>query len=89
MIIDRVRGDIFKAPQRHIAFAVNTQGYNDAGFAGQVAKKIWPELANTGGNDIGDILTMDDGDKKDSEDKFESFHIKAVIYRNNWDNQRL
>lgn len=63
MIVNRVRGDIFAAPQKHIAFAVNTQGYNDSGFAGQVSSRIWPELANTGGNGLGDVLIHRSGDK--------------------------
>lgn len=57
MIHNRVRGDIFAASQKHIAFAVNTDGYNDAGFAGQVSSRMWPKLANTGGNKLGDVLT--------------------------------
>lgn len=63
MIVDRVRGDIFAAPQKHIAFAVNTEGYNDAGFAGQVSSRIWPKLASTGGNNLGDVLTHKNGSK--------------------------
>ncbi len=63
MITLRVRGDIFAAPEKHIAFAVNTQGYNDAGFAGQVAARIWPRLAKTGGNKLGEVLTHRNGDK--------------------------
>lgn len=58
MIINRISGDIFKAPQNHIAFAVNTQGFNDDGFAGQVSKRVWPELAETGGNQLGEVLTL-------------------------------
>ncbi|OGD32028.1 hypothetical protein A3C91_01570 [Candidatus Azambacteria bacterium RIFCSPHIGHO2_02_FULL_52_12] len=63
MIISRVRGDIFAAPQKHIAFAVNTQGYNDAGFAGQVSSRIWSKLASTGGNELGEVLTHKNGSK--------------------------
>lgn len=62
MIIDMVRGDIFKSPHKHVAFAVNVEGYNDAGFAGQVSSRYWRDLANTGKKQLGDILTrkMDD-----------------------------
>ena len=63
MIVTRVSGDIFMAPQKHIAFAVNTQGHNDAGFAGQVSSRIWPELASTGGNKLGEVLTHKNGTK--------------------------
>ena len=63
MIINRVRGDVFSASQKHIAFAVNTEGYNDAGFAGQVSSRIWPKLASTGGNELGEVLTHKNGSK--------------------------
>ena len=63
MIVNRVCGDIFAATQKHIAFAVNTQGYNDAGFAGQVSSRIWPKLASTGGNELGEVLTHKNGNK--------------------------
>ena len=40
MIIDNRQGnDILKGGERHIAFAVNTEGANDAGFAGTIARK--------------------------------------------------
>ncbi len=63
MIVNQVHGDIFAAPQKHIAFAVNTQGYNDDGFAGQISSRIWPMLANTGGNRLGEVLTYKHYDK--------------------------
>lgn len=56
MIVKRVQGDVFHTPLKHIAFAVNAEGYNDAGFAGAVASRYWPELENTGGNDMGTVL---------------------------------
>lgn len=49
--------DIFSGPEKHIAFAVNTQGYNDAGFAGMVSSRFWPELANTGDKKLGDVMS--------------------------------
>ena len=63
MIVNRVRGDIFAESQKHVAFAVNTEGYNGAGFAGQVSSRIWPKLAKTGGNKLGDVLTYKNGNK--------------------------
>ena len=56
MIVKRVQGDVFKTHLKHIAFAVNTEGYNDSGFAGAVSSRYWPELANTGGNCLGEVL---------------------------------
>ena len=63
MIIGRVAGDVFRAPQKHIAFAVNEEGENFVGFAGQVASMIWPELEETGGNDLGEVLEYVSGSK--------------------------
>ena len=63
MIVNRVHGDIFTAPQKHIAFAANTTGYNDEGFVGQVSSRFWPELACTGGNNLGEVLTKEGGGK--------------------------
>lgn len=63
MIIDLIRGDVFRASQKCVAFAVNSEGYNDAGFAGQVSSHYWPELANTGQKKLGDILSHTAGGK--------------------------
>ena len=57
MIIDTRRGNIFESPFTHIIFAVNTQGVNDAGFAGQVSSRFWPELASIGQHQLGEHLT--------------------------------
>lgn len=57
MIVDTIRGDVFKASHAHIAFAVNTEGFNDAGFAGAVSSRHWNELANTGKKKLGDVLS--------------------------------
>jgi hypothetical protein len=57
MVVEkRIRGDVFGTPCRYIAFAVNSEGYNDAGFAGQVALRYWPELENTGHQTLGTVL---------------------------------
>lgn len=58
MIIKNKKGnDILKSGETRIAFAVNTEGYNDAGFAGIIAEKYWPELKNIGKCKIGTVLT--------------------------------
>lgn len=59
MIIDKVKGNVFATAHRHIVFGVNTEGFNDVGFAGQVARKVNRELANTGGNFLGEVLTFE------------------------------
>ncbi len=63
MITDQVRGDVFEAPQKHVVFAVNVEGFNNDGFAGQVAARLWPKLAETGGNKMGQVLTRKSGEK--------------------------
>ncbi len=57
MIVNTIRGDVFKTPYRHIAFAVNTEGCNDAGFAGAVSSRHWPGLADTGAKKLGDVIS--------------------------------
>ena len=57
MVVKTVQDDIFNSEAKHIAFAVNTEGYNDAGFAGQVSSKYWNELANCGSHEIGTVLS--------------------------------
>ena len=57
MIIDEKKEDIFEAPYKHIAFAVNTEGVNDSGFAGAVSRRYWKELAYIGPQKLGDVLS--------------------------------
>ena len=40
MVVKTIQEDIFNTEAKHIAFAVNTEGYNDAGFAGQDRKSV-------------------------------------------------
>ncbi len=61
MINTTQKGDIFETSAKHIAFAINAEGINDAGFAGQVAAK-WPELKNLGKHKIGEVLSKKIGD---------------------------
>ena len=63
MIVKTVRGDIFNTEAKHIAFAINTEGVNDAGFAGIVARKYWPELESCGKHELGTVLSKTVGDK--------------------------
>lgn len=63
MIVKKVKGDIFNTDLKNIAFAVNTDGHNDSGFAGQVSSRHWPELENTGGNSLGEVLHHKSGGK--------------------------
>lgn len=63
MVVKTVSEDIFNTDAKHIAFALNKEGFNDSGFAGVVARKFWPELANTGEKEIGTVLSKTVGDK--------------------------
>ena len=63
MIVKTIQDDIFNSEAKHIAFAVNTEGYNDSGFAGQISRKYWSELADCGEHEIGTVLSKNVGDK--------------------------
>ena len=63
MITSKIKGDILKSEHEHIAFAINTEGYNDAGFAGLVARRFWPDLAITGERQRGTVLKHSAGGK--------------------------
>ena len=69
MIVKTLPKDILKTDIKHIAFAINKEGYNDAGFAGQVSYIYWPELANIWENEIGTVLSR----------KFENKVFHAVV----------
>ena len=63
MITKVLNEDVFKTPYSHIAFAINTEGFNDAGFAGQVSGRYAPALANTGEKKLGEIVSIKAGEK--------------------------
>ncbi len=63
MIVGRKVGDVAQGSERHVAFAVNTEGHNDAGLAGNIAYTYWPELTQTGPIRMGEILSKDTGSK--------------------------
>ena len=63
MLIKAVQDDVFNTEAKHIAFAINKEGYNDAGFAGVVVAKGWKEIENCGEHEIGTVLSKTIGDK--------------------------
>ena len=63
MVVKAVQEDIFNTDANHIAFAINTEGYNDAGFAGKISSKYWNELANCGEHELGSVLSKTVGNK--------------------------
>lgn len=56
MITKKIKGDILSSAHVHIVFASNVEGYNDAGFAGLISSRYWPELANIGAQPFGKVL---------------------------------
>lgn len=59
MIIRTIQGDVFKSTHKTIVFAINTEGYNDSGFAGMVARRFdWASLMQAGETPLGTILTL-------------------------------
>lgn len=62
MIIAKKSGNILQGKERRIAFAVNTEGANDCGFAGLVSSEYWPELAHIGRTELGSVLSKKVGE---------------------------
>ena len=81
MIIEEKRGDILKGNETRIAFAINTEGVNDSGFAGMISRKFWPELANIGETTLGTVLTKE-------VDGVTFFALCCHSLKNGWDNQQ-
>ncbi len=58
MIIEVIKGNIFDTDLRHIAFATNIEGRNDAGVAGTVAKYFTKEFLKVGKCNMGDLFSF-------------------------------
>ena len=81
MIIKTRSGDILKANETRIAFAVNTEGVNDSCFADMISRKFWPELAYIGETQLGSVLTKE-------VDGVEFFALCCHSLKNGWNNQK-
>ncbi len=81
MITQIINSDIFKGPYKHIAFAINTEGINDGGFAGQVASRYAPSFLDTGKRQLGEMVTAIAGDRV-----FYGIVCHSPIYLNGWEN---
>lgn len=81
MIINTKNGDILAGNERRVAFAVNIEGINDAGFAGMIAKKYWTELAYIGETKLGTVLIK-------KVDNVEFFALTCHSLKNGWNNQQ-
>ena len=62
MIKKSIQDNILNSVAKHIAFAVNSEGKNECGFAGQICK-YWPELADIGEHEIGTVLSKTVGNR--------------------------
>ena len=82
MIIAHRQGmDILRGGEKRIAFAVNTEGINDAGFAGAISRKYWPELAHIGECELGTVLT------KTTAEGVTLYALVCHSLNNGWQNQ--
>lgn len=81
MIIMTKSGDILEGKEKRIAFAVNTEGVNDSGFAGMISRKFWPELACIGDTKLGTVLTKQVND-------VEFFALCCHSLKTGWKNQK-
>ena len=82
MIIHNKQGnDILNGGETQIAFAVNTEGCNDSGFAGLISRKYWPELASIGECKLGTVLT------KTTTDGITLYALVCHSLKNGWNNQ--
>ncbi len=79
MIIGRKKGDIMLGNKR-IAFAINTEGFDDTAFARVISDRYWNELAYRGDHRLGTILTKKVGD-------VEFFALVCHSLHNGWNNQ--
>lgn len=81
MVVKTVQEDIFNTDCKHIAFAINTEGYNDAGFAGKVSREYWDELSDCGKHDLCTVISKKVGDK--------TFHaLVCHSLENGWGNDQ-
>lgn len=63
MLVNSINENVFNTKASHIVFAINKEGYNDAGFAGAVVAQGWKEIENCGKHEIGTVLSKTIGDK--------------------------
>ncbi len=63
MIRKVINGNVFTTNLNDIAFAINTSGFNDDGFAGQVMAHT-TAFANTGEQSLGTLISVSGGANK-------------------------
>lgn len=57
MIIQELCGDIRTTTHKHVVFALNKEGFNNSGFAAQIAKDGFQEILKTEKKEFGDYIT--------------------------------
>ena len=82
MLIKSIQEDVLLSDEKHIAFAINKEGYNDAGFSGEISKLFWNGLDKCGEHELGTVLSKKGGDK--------TFHaLVCYSLKDGWgDNQK-
>ena len=72
--------DVFNTPHNHIAFAINTEGFNEDGFVGKIFVKGYTDLfLNTGKKEMGDVISIKIREK--------TFHgLVCYSLKHGWDN---
>jgi hypothetical protein len=80
MILSKKRSNVFDSCAKHICFAVNAEGMNDAGFASIVGRKYWQEIVYPGEQTFGTILTKTIKDRT-----FHAIVCHSLDY-NGWEN---
>ena len=81
MIIRTETGNIMEGRETRIAFAVNAEGINEAGFAGWVGLFYWPELQSIGETKLGSV-------KRKEINGIEFFALCCHSLKNGWINQK-
>lgn len=81
MIIETKNGDILSGNEKRIAFAINTEGINDGGFARVITKKYWPELTYIPKTELGTVLIK-------KVDNIEFFALTCHSLKKGWNNQQ-
>lgn len=59
MIINTSQKGIFEDSPKHVAFAINTDGYDNAGLGKLILENVWPDLYKNENFEIGDVKSKE------------------------------
>lgn len=62
-MVRAVQSNILDSDAKHIVFAINKEGYNDTGFAGEISKEYWEGLQKYSSDRFGKVFSKTIGDK--------------------------